>query len=139
MKTPKCPDKFSVKFGIELIKYLGGDPLIIENNWCWRDFAKNYPEFREKAESYFASAKTGNPALAAYLMCKNCGSNREWAETIISSAKTGDPAGAAYWMCRDCGSRKEWAESVMLAAKTGDPAWAKTINTSLEPKTLEKL
>jgi len=82
MKRPKCPNKFTIDFARELVKYLGGDPTKINNRDCWRSLVRKYPELREKAEKYFATAKTGDPARAAYLMCRACGSSREWAEGV---------------------------------------------------------
>ena len=74
--------------------------------------AANFPGLREKAEQYFESATTGDPAFGAYMMVTYFGSKREWAQEVIESAKTGDPACAAYLMVADCGSKKEWAAKV---------------------------
>ena len=82
MKKPECPYEFDARFGYRLVKFLGGDPSKIYEGWCWKDFAKHYPELRKPAEQYFESATTGNPSWAAYWMCIDCGSSREWAEGV---------------------------------------------------------
>jgi len=121
---PECPEEFTTDFGRQLVEYLGGDSAPIENYWCWKHFAKHYPELREKAERYFETATTGNPAYAAYCMAHYCGSDREWAERIIERTTIGDPAEAAYAMVCDCGSDRKWAERIIERAETGDPAEA---------------
>jgi len=65
MKRPKCVQEFDVAFGRRLIRHLGGDPALIEEEWCWPEFAKAYPHLREKAERYFETTRTGDPAQAA--------------------------------------------------------------------------
>ena len=123
MKSPlELPRTLDAEFGRALVAELGGDPEPIEDEWCWRDFARAYPELREKAEAWFAAATAGEAAWAAYCMAYYCGSSRKWAERVIAAATAGDPSWAAYCMARDCGSSREWAEGVIAAAKTGTPA-----------------
>ena len=124
MKRPTCVEFFDARFGRILVKYFGGDPSPIQDDWCWPEFAEAYPHLREKAEKYFETTRTGDPAQAACSMVDDCGSSREWAEGVIERAKTGNPAWAAYYMARYCGSSREWAEGVIEKAKIGDPAWA---------------
>ena len=109
---PKCPNTFQLKFACRLVAYLGGDPTPIEDNWCWAEIGRQYPGLVPAAEEYFAAAKTGNPAYAAYGMTRYCGSSREWAEGVIAAAQAGNPASAAYCMERDCGSSREWADKI---------------------------
>ena len=123
-KRPECPDEFTTRFARELVKYLGGNPTPIKDDWCWKEFAEAYPELRQKAERYFESAKTGGPGYAAYRMVHDCGSSREWAERIIEHAQTGNPSWAAFCMVHDCDSSRKWAERVIERAETGNPAWA---------------
>lgn len=82
-----CPRIFDVNFGRLLVAELGGDAGKIQDDWCWREFAAEYPGLREAAERYFAAAKTGDPALAAYWMALYYGSSREWAEKIKLSSR----------------------------------------------------
>ena len=114
----ECPDIFTVEFGRQLVAELGGDPSKIKDDWCWKQFGENFKDLVPKAEMYLASATTGNPAEAAYMMYQYCGSSREWAEGVIASATTGNPANAAYWMCCNCGSSREWAKGVKTRIKT---------------------
>jgi len=120
MKRPKCVRTFDADFGRLLIKHLGGDPFSIEDDWCWKEFAEAYPHLREKAEKYFETTRTGDPAEAAYSMAFYDISTREWAEGVIERAKTGDPAKAAHGMVGCCGSSREWAEGVIERAQTGE-------------------
>ena len=112
MKKPECPDVFNYKFGIELIKYLGGDPSKIKTSWCWEDFGRTYPELLPGAEKYFEEATIGNPASAAFWMAFFKLSTPEWAKMVIENATTGSPAWAAYRMARKKISTPAWAESV---------------------------
>ena len=77
-----CPMFFDVAFGRKIVSHLGGNPSDIQDGWCWQDFGERFPELRAKAEKYFASAKKGNPAWAAYWMARACGSEQIWAEKI---------------------------------------------------------
>ena len=124
MKRLARVQELDTEFGRLLIKHLGGDPSPIKWNWCWREFAEDYPHLREKAEKYFETTRTGDPARAAYNMAHYYGSSREWAEGVIERAKTGNPVWAAYHMVLDYGSSREWAEGVIESAKVGDPAGA---------------
>ena len=124
MRRPTCVQNFDARFGRLLIKYLGGDPSPIKNYWCWREFAQTFPHLRKRAEKYFETAKTGDPALAAYHMACDGGSSREWAEGVIERARVGDPEWAAYHMARDGGSSREWAEQVIERASVGYSALA---------------
>ena len=111
---PNCPDSFTAQFGIELVKYLGGDPAPIQNNWCWSEFAKQYSELIPLAEKYFAAATTGDPGYAAYCMVMYCGGSREWAEGVITAATTGDPINAAHLMVMILGSDDIWFMDLWL-------------------------
>ena len=112
MKRPACVSIFYATFGRRLVRYLGGDPFPIEDSWCWKEFAEAYPHLRKKAEKYFETTRTGDPAWAAYCMADECGSSREWAEGVIERAKIGNFAHAAYCMTRYCGSSQEWYDKI---------------------------
>ena len=118
---PECPSVFTPNFGRKLVKYLGGDPTLIKDHWCWEEFAKAYPKLRRKAEHYFERATTGNPANAALCMARHCKSKRTWAKKVIESAKTCDPTYPAYFMVRYFGSSRKWAEKVIENSGIGDP------------------
>jgi len=120
----KLPDIIDVKFGRKLVKHLGGDPAPIKDDWCWSEFADQYPHLLSGAEEFISAATTGDPGWAAYYMAQYCGSDQAWAEGVIERATTGDPGYAAYWMIADCGSDRVWAEGVIERATTCDPGWA---------------
>jgi len=115
---PELPNNLTTAFGRELVAYLGGDPTKVEDDDCWKDFVRKFPELREAAEKYFEEATTGDPSEAAYAMCNYCGSSREWAEKVIEKATSGKPSEAAYLMHRDHGSSREWVEKVQKNNKT---------------------
>jgi hypothetical protein len=123
-RRPRCPDICDVAFGRKLVAYLGGDPTAIKDRWCWSDFAREYRKLRSGAERYFATARTGNPALAAYYLVHHWGSDPAWAEGVVERARTGDPAWAAYCLVWDCHSDRAWAEGVVERARTGELALA---------------
>ena len=101
MKRPTCPNRFNVGFGRKLVRFLGGDASKIHDNWCWREFFEAFPDLKHKTEKFFKTARTGDPAFAAYCMVQYCGSSREWGEKVIEKAMVGDPAYAAYRMVQD--------------------------------------
>ena len=109
---PRCPDGFDWRFGKKLIKYLGGDPSLVKDDWCWEQFAKTYPELIKRAEEYFEEATTGNPSFAAYKMVYHCNSKREWAEHVIENDTVGYPVYAAWRMVYYCNSSRTWAEKI---------------------------
>jgi hypothetical protein len=118
---PECPDTFTTEWGIQFLKALGADTSKVKNSWCWKEFNEHFKEYQKLFEKYLRNAKTGNPAWAAYLMHKDCGSSKKWAEKVIKNAKTGNPAWAAYYMYKYFESSKKWAEKVIKNAKTGNP------------------
>ena len=106
------PDTFDLEFARQIVTHLGGDASLIADGDCWSSLGKKYAALLPAFENCIASAKTGDPALAAYRMVHYCGSAKEWAEKVIAAAKTGNPALAAYLMVHYGGSAKEWAEKV---------------------------
>ena len=124
MNKPICPDVFGVEFGRELVEYLGGDASIIEDDDCWKEFGKKFPELIEPAMRYFENATTGNPARAATNLVHFCGASLERAMRVCENAATGDPAWAAYWLVSNCGAPVEWAMRICEQAETGSPSWA---------------
>jgi len=121
---PECPGIFTLRFARELLSALGADINIIRDNWCWANFREPFSSYQEKVEAYFANAKTGDPAFAAFCMVYSCGSFREWAEKIIETSQIGNPAYSAYRMVYSCGSSREWAEKVIEESQIGNPASA---------------
>ena len=90
MNKPICPDVFDVHFGRELVEYLGGDASIIEDDDCWNEFGKKFPELIEPAMRYFEQAETGDPAFAAADLVHYCGAPVERAMRVCE-APTGAP------------------------------------------------
>src|SRR3989344_5693986 len=109
---PECPEIFTLRFARELLSALGADINIIRDNWCWANFREPFSSYQEKVEAYFANAKTGDPAFAAFRMVYSCGSSREWAEKVIEESQIGNPASAANCMAYYFGSSLEWARKV---------------------------
>ena len=112
MNRPKCPEDFTVEFGKNLISYLGGNISLIEENDCWKEFSKKFPELKDKVEKYFEKClelQEGNVSQAAYYMCYYKISSKSWAESIIEKD---DNSRYAYLMCKFCGSSKSWYESI---------------------------
>ena len=48
MKRPKCPDEFDVDFGRKLVEYLGGDPALIIDWWCWEESRLDFEVLKNK-------------------------------------------------------------------------------------------
>ena len=72
------PETLTAAYGRKLVAHLGGDTGPIRDDWCWEDFAREYPHLRQVAEDYFAAAKNG---MAAYWMHRECNSGRTWPRT----------------------------------------------------------
>jgi hypothetical protein len=124
LKRPKCPTEFSLAFARRLVRYLGGDPSLIEDGDCWRKLVGKYPTLAEPAAKYFETAKEGNPSWAAvqlaYLRAISVGR----AMRIIERAKTGDPSWAAYRMAHNCHAPIKRVMRIIERAKIGSPAEA---------------
>ena len=75
-------------WGRAMVAYLGGDPSPIADDWCWSDFAQQYPKLLEPFELYIERATPDNPGMpeAAQGMCEDFHSSREWAEAQIERA-----------------------------------------------------
>lgn len=70
-------------------------------------------ERRRFVERLIERAKTGWPALAAYILSDGHGSSPEWAKGVVERADTEDRAFAAYMLCRYCGLPRSWAERII--------------------------
>ena len=124
LKRPKCPTEFTIGFARRLVRYLGGDPSLIDNYDCWRQLVGKYPKLIKPAVKYFETAKEGDPSWAALQMAYLRAISVNRAMLIIEQAKTGDPAVAAFYMVYKLGAPLKWAMGVIEKATTGDPAWA---------------
>jgi|GEM_PF-3649779 len=123
LKRPKCPTEFRLGFARELVRYLGGDPSLIDDYDCWWSLAHKYPKLIKPALRYFETVTEGDPSEAAYSLAFYGVISVQRAMRIIERAKTGYPAEAAFYMVQGCGAPVKWAMGVIELAKTGDPAW----------------
>lgn len=103
--------KPTVQFGRELIRYLGGDPTPIEDNWCWEDFARHYLELRPLLERFLEECRGGNIAMWTASLCIYCGSDSSWAEEQIERG-IGDVTSAHYFLCTGIDPTNERAEAI---------------------------
>jgi hypothetical protein len=89
-----------------LLEIWGEDISPVEYDWCWEDFAKQYPHIRHRAETYFEAKLDG---AAAFKMVQFFGSSQAWAEKVIEAS---DDCTAAQLMIKHCGSDPAWAERI---------------------------
>jgi hypothetical protein len=124
LKRPKCPTEFSLGFARKLVRYLGGDPSLIEPGDCWRQLVGKYPTLTKPAAKYFETAKEGNPSCAVVQLAYLCAISVNRAMRIIERAKTGDPSWAAYRMAHICHAPIKRVMRIIERAKIGSPAEA---------------
>ena len=108
----KFPNELNIKTARQIVKHLGGDPDPIRDNWCWEDFKQQYPDLLEPFFKLIESAKTGDPAWAAFCAGRDLGMPKERVFKVIENAKTGNPAYAAYRAGRDLGMPAKRVEAV---------------------------
>ncbi len=124
----KCPNSFDYLFGKKLIKYLNplADISMINTDWCWKEFAKQFGYLKPKVMKYFEQAKEGDPSLAVFYLYKYGNFDKQWVKKFISNCKIGNPSWIAYCMSNyQCNKLIiAWAQKVIENCKIGEPAFA---------------
>jgi len=103
-----------IPFARQLVTELGGDPALIQDYWCWRDFGRAYPELAPAAMAWFANA---GDARAAYALVVYCGGD---AGVAMDVAKQAGDARAACDLAKYCGGD---VEAAMEVVKQAGNAW----------------
>jgi len=78
----------------------------------------------EQVREVVSSARSGDPALVAYVLASDHRAAPYWARSVIAQAVVGDPASAAYGMVRDGLAEPAWAMGVIswcAMRQLGDP------------------
>jgi hypothetical protein len=85
MKTNRMPavGLETIESAREIVEYLGGDPSIIRDDWCYPQLKEAFPELKEAYFELIEKATTGNVAFAAYLAGINLGMPRERVFAVI--------------------------------------------------------
>jgi hypothetical protein len=99
----------SVKSAREIVAYLGGDPSIIGDDWCYPELEKAYPELKEAYFELIEQATHDYVASAAYWACIYLGMPKERVFSVIEKANTKDVRAMAYWAEKKLGMPKERA------------------------------
>ena len=126
MELPTLPEKISLDFAREWLKYFGEDVSIIHDGFCWKDFCKHYGHRLDEWLNYLEKVKTGDPAFVLYC-CKyetNIYINIKKYFDIIRNAETGDPAWVAFNSVKYFGMDKKICFDLIEEAKSGEKASA---------------
>ena len=111
MKKDKMPavGLESVESAREIVAYLGGDPSIIGDDWCYPELENAFPDLKEAYFKLIEKATSGYVASAAYWACIFLGMPKERAFSIIEKATTKDGRAMAYWAEKNLGMPQERA------------------------------
>ena len=103
-----------IPFARQFVVELGGDPEPIQDNWCWEDFGRAYPELAPAAMAWFAEV---GDAWSAYRIAQYCGGDVGQAMAVAEKAKD---VWVAYELAQNCGADVGWAMGV---AEEAEDAW----------------
>lgn len=121
-RLPPLPNNLTIDYARKWVAAAGEDLSPIEDDWCWRELAAEYPHLLELWFAFLERATTGDVAMAAYYAAEDLGMPNERAFQVIERATTGDPAEAAYLAAQYLGMPNERAFSIIERATAGNPA-----------------
>ena len=122
MKTKQMPAVGieTVESAREIVAYLGGDPLIIGDYWCYPELKEAFPELKAAYFDLIEKATTGDVARAACRAGMFLDMPKERAFYAIENATAGEVSRYAYVAGMHLNMPKERVFAVIEKATTGE-------------------